>query len=249
MEGNIKKIILEFENCDSVEIPGRYLGIFRMKGIKTSIGRMACNFIGKHTIANHVFMEIFSEANKMYKPFGQFENMKIFDRITSNDITHITLIYDGENVAEDGEQEIYVVPYDEGKNEGILGAPNIFQKVYLSKLGNLYMVISPKIKLKHVFPKKLVDNEEWINMRKSLQDIVMPEWNIIDKEAPEKALPAEDSYVWLQAKDGHTTEGALKNYCGKLYWQTYKANYDNETEVRVENEKRELNTFVAWRHK
>lgn len=250
MEGNIKKIILEFENCDSVEIPGKYIGTFHMSKIKTYISRRASNFVGKYTSANNVFMEIFSEANKPYKPFGQLDEEMTFDRIIGNDITNITLIYEGKNVAEDGERETYIVPYDEGKNEGVLGAPNINQKVHISCLGNLYMVISRKKKLKHVFPKKYMNNEELINMKKSIHNVTMLEWNVIDKENPEKILPEVDSCIWLQSKDGHSIEGTLKSHSGKYYWQTYKANYDdNKTKIMAEDEKKELTSFIAWRMK
>ena len=53
-----------------------------------------------------------------------------------NDITHINVVY------EDGEEEYIAINYDEGLNEGKLGAENILQTSKLSGLGNLYLVIS-----------------------------------------------------------------------------------------------------------
>lgn len=250
MEGNVKKIIFIFENCDTVEILGRHIGLFNMGGFKTSISRSAINCIEKSTVANYVAMEIFSEANTSYKPFGQLDEEKVFNRIMEKDITSIEVVYEGKNVAEDGTTETYRVPYNEGKYKGLLGAKNINQKVCISDLGNLYLVISKNdIKLKRVFSKQYMNNEVLVNKAKFMYDVLEPAWNVIQEDKPAIRLPELFKDVWLQKSDGHVTHGILKKDAGKPYWQTYKTNYsDNETKSQIDDEKKELNSFVAWKH-
>ena len=133
----VKYIKLVFENCEEVRIDERYIGYMAITDFREEIARVAMNAICKFRTADEVAIEIFSEANKPFVSFGHDTGKTIFERIMAwNDITHINIVY------EDGDEEYIGVNYDEGLDEGKLGAQNILQTSELSSLGNLYLVIS-----------------------------------------------------------------------------------------------------------
>ena len=159
---NVKYIELVFENCEEVRIDEKYIGYMAITDFGEEIVRVAINSICKIRAADEVALEIFSEANGPFISYGKDQGITIFDRITEwNDITHINVVY------EDGEEEYIAINYDEGLNEGKLGAENILQTSKLSDLGNLYLVISTGGEdIDKLFDAEEINDENTINTRK-----------------------------------------------------------------------------------
>lgn len=168
-----------FENVESFEIEAKYFGFFHVGKIGDTIRRIACNAIEKLTYAHEVALEIYSEANVTYFPFGDEEEATTkFGRIMEfDDITSIVLTYD------DGSEDDMYTDYDQGDNDE-LGAPNLYQHVLLSDLGNLYIVIGKNMLLSDWFDDEEINNDELIHFHKRMQDVC--EKNAKDIAAEEK---------------------------------------------------------------
>lgn len=151
----LKYIELYFENIDSIKIEGKYIGYFLVDDLKTSIQRIACNSIDKMDIANMFAIEIHKDANKERYQFDQVYTEKFkqmtFDRIKKHaDITSIEFELEEDYVAEGQiscvEHYSYYVHWT-GDSE----YTNEAQKTYLSKDGNLYIVIADKQEISDIF--------------------------------------------------------------------------------------------------
>lgn len=159
---NIKSVELILENCETIEIEAKYFGMFKMDDIRTGIYRIACNAISKSQTAHSIAFEIFSEANVKYAPFGSCEEQLKFHRLTQwKDITGIELKY------EDGSVETYYVDYDDGEDNA-LGAENLNEKVHISRLGNLYIVIEKDKTIFDYFDKDEIEDVESVNFSKTM---------------------------------------------------------------------------------
>ena len=170
---NISYIEFVFENCEEARVDAKHIGKLAITDIRDEIGRVACNAICKVRTANEVAVEIFSEANQRLSSFDTSTDKSIFDRILEwNDITHINVVY------EDGEEEYICVNYDEGLDEGKLGAQNILQTSKLSGLGNLYLVISTEgADIDKLFPTDMIDDKNTIGLTKRLYGVYDEEKN------------------------------------------------------------------------
>lgn len=152
---SVKSIGFGFENCEYFNIDAKYFGTLELTDFRIDIQRLACNAILKMDCVDTVVMEIFSEGDDEYSSYG--EDMTKFKRLNMyNDITSIAVVYD------DNSEEEYYVNYKE-EIEDQLGSPNVYQTTYMSKLGNLYIVIS---KDKGIFD---YFNEEEINDKESIE--------------------------------------------------------------------------------
>lgn len=152
---NVKSIGFGFENCEYFNIDAKYFGILELTDFRIHIQRIACNAILKMNCVDTVVMEIFSEGDNKYSSYG--EDVTKFKRLNMyNDITSITVVYD------DNSEEDYYVNYKD-EVESQLGSPNVYQTTYMSKLGNIYIVIS---KDKGIFD---YFNEEEINDKESIE--------------------------------------------------------------------------------
>ena len=79
-------------------------------------------------IADTIVIELFSEGDREYRPFGGLEKTTIFERLQKcNDITQIIVHY------EDQTEEAYFTDWAEGDD-----CENKNQSVCKSDLGNLY---------------------------------------------------------------------------------------------------------------
>ena len=157
----IKSVEFVFENVESFSIDAKYFGVLDIGEFERRITRVASNCIGDSMIAHKVLMEIFAEADGKYDSYGE-ENMK-FKRIMDwDDITHIEITYDDDTV------ESIAVEYDEGLNEGHLGASNVNQTSMLSYLGNLYICIWAGHRVRSEFPDHLINCPEENEMKKDL---------------------------------------------------------------------------------
>ena len=92
----LQKLALVLENCDVIEIDGKYIGGIVVDNIHTSIRRIASNSIKEINECREFAVEIHRDANKERYQFDQtqIEDFKqmTFDRIAgSADITHIEL--------------------------------------------------------------------------------------------------------------------------------------------------------------
>lgn len=164
-----------FENCDSIKIEGKYIGDFLVDDLKTSMQRIACNSIEKIDTANTVAIEIHKDANKERYQFGQshIEDFKemTFDRFKKyGDITSIQFELE-EDYVEEGrsprrEYYDYYVSWT-GDNEYV----NEAQKTYLSKSGNLYIVIADKKNIEDFFCLEDIEDEEYMDFHFNMYDV------------------------------------------------------------------------------
>lgn len=161
---DLKSIDIILENCEVIKIDGNDIGDFYLGKIETEIARLAVNSIAEYQIANKVMIELFKRADVNYNPFGMEETESVFNRLTTwHDITGIDVNY------EDGDVKGFLVSYDEGKDEGKLGAPNINEDTYVSELGHLYIVISKeKEKVSDLFDIETINNKDIINYKERM---------------------------------------------------------------------------------
>ena len=130
---NIESIILHCENCESIEIEGRYIGEIFISGIQENIRRHG-NAIRNYKSCKDFVLEIHRDANKKYKTFGMISDDVLFTRIiNTRDIVSITIKYDDKSIDDD-----IHVPYKE--EDTFLS--NEYQKVYKSGPNHLYIVCS-----------------------------------------------------------------------------------------------------------
>lgn len=164
-----------FENTESMSFTRLEIGEFHIENISTEIKRVASNAISKIQHAKTVCIELFSEGDTQYMPFGLFDGEDDahtkFERIMQyDDITAIECHWT------DGTVDTYYPHYDEGDCEGMLGADNICQISRLSSLGNLYIVISDEINgkgsgaamLDKIFPKEVIEDECEMDFKKDM---------------------------------------------------------------------------------
>lgn len=137
----IAYIDLILENCEVIRVPRQYIGEFLLDDIKIKISRVACNSIKKSFIAKDFIMSIHADFNERYE-----HGIDTFSRLSCNDITEVVIGYLW------GEEESYFVDYDEGENEGVLGAANINQSTVV-KYGDLYIRVNADKKEYAQFPE------------------------------------------------------------------------------------------------
>lgn len=131
---NIESIILHCENCESIEIEGRYIGEIEIRGLKQCIRRHG-NSIRNYRTCEDFVLEIHRDADKKYKSFGMISEDVLFNRIlNTKDIVSITIKYNDRTMDDD----IYV-PYNEEENTFSI---NKYQHVYYSIPHHLYIVCS-----------------------------------------------------------------------------------------------------------
>ena len=168
----LKNIVLVLENCDTINIPGKYVGDIELTELKTEISRWACNSIDKLDFCEYFFIEIYKDANIIDYAFDQIEEdfqYNKFDRLHQyNDITSIELTLVDENNKETIYQ--YYVSYEE-KEPGKLGSPNIYQSSYISNLGNLYILIAKNKKIDEVIDYNVINDEKNMDFHFTMFDI------------------------------------------------------------------------------
>ena len=163
----LKYIEFIFENCDSIKIEGKYIGYFLVDDLETSIKRIASNSIEKMDSANIIAIEIHKDANKERYAFGQnhIEDFKemTFDRFKKyGDITSIQFELEEDYVKEGEESrreyyDYYTTWFGDSEYE------NEAQKTYLSKSGNLYIVIADKKNIEDFFCLEDIEDEKYMD--------------------------------------------------------------------------------------
>lgn len=153
---NIESIVLHFENCESIEIEGRYIGEIEIRGLKQVIRRHA-NSIKTYRTCEDFVLEIHRDANKKYKFFGMISDDVLFNRImNTKDIVSITIKYNDRTIDDD----IYI-PYNEEENTFAI---NKYQHVYYSIPNHLYIVCSKDKKISDYFDMNYINDEIAMDM-------------------------------------------------------------------------------------
>lgn len=167
----LKQIEFAFENCESITIDGKYIGDFEVSNIKTSIERLASNSINELQIANKFAIEIHKDADKEYHPFGMTDcNSTVFERINAyHDITHIYFdLYSENDNGQESETKHYQYCLIWG---GDSDYNNDYQSNYLSKDGNLYIVVDSEKKIEDLFDIECIDNANEMDFKFSMYEI------------------------------------------------------------------------------
>lgn len=114
----LKSIILTFENCDSMEIPAKYIRNLYIKRASDIIEQVYYADkdreveIETYKSAQEIYFIVKDSTNLTYKPFNLFESDTVFNRLMEfSDITHITLVYF------DGSRQTITVPYKDEYND------------------------------------------------------------------------------------------------------------------------------------
>lgn len=155
---HIKSIEFVLENCESFSIDANYFGAFLIDDIRYSIQRIASNSIVKMAIADTIVIELFSEGDREYRPFGALEKITIFERLQGyNDITQVVIHY------EDQTEETYFANWAEDDD-----CENKNQSVCKSDLGNLYIVISEEKDFSAFFDTEYMNDKDYIDFTKDV---------------------------------------------------------------------------------
>lgn len=169
----VKSVTLCFENCEYIEIDGKYIGNFLVDDLHTCFKRIACNATEKVETANIIAIEIHKDANKEIYQFEQtdcedFKQMT-FDRLSAyNDITSIEFELE-ENYVEEGEVS-RVKHYDYRVNwVGDSDYINEAQINYVSKDGHFYIVIAEGKTIDDFFDMEEINDSEYMDFH----------WNMI----------------------------------------------------------------------
>ena len=152
------------ENCDRITVEGSLVGDFVVSDITTSIERIASNSIEEIKTAHTIAIELSKDANVERYQFGQshIEDFKemTFDRIVEyGDITAIVFTLYNE-FTEESKSYHYYVDWC-GDSDYV----NDAQSCYISKIGNLYVVINKEHDINQFFDKKLIDDEECMKFK------------------------------------------------------------------------------------
>lgn len=152
---NIESIILYCENCESIEIEGRYIGEILVLGMKENIKRHG-NALRQYRRCEDFVLEIHKDANKKYKTFGMISDDVLFDRISNvPDIVSITIKYDDGTM----DDNIYV-PYKEQDTFLV----NKYQNVYCSDVNHLYVICSKESLVGDYFDMGYINDEKAMNI-------------------------------------------------------------------------------------
>lgn len=153
----LKDITFNLENCEMITIDGKYIGDFEVSDLETSISRIACNAISQIDCANTIAIEIHKNADKEYNPFGQKDySTTIFKRLMADDIASIEFTLESQySDTVESTSYIYRVDWTDCNMDS-----NEAQKHYLSKDGNLYIVIKDGAQIEDYFDKDSIDDPE-----------------------------------------------------------------------------------------
>ncbi|MET3209719.1 UNVERIFIED_CONTAM: hypothetical protein ABIC26_002666 [Paenibacillus sp. PvR008] len=147
----LKEIVFGFENCESLSVEANHIGNFSVTNIKKSIIRHYGDIRFMDTCDTFSIV-VNRNANTDYQVSVIEDNnykQNTFDRLTNGDIVVIDIVYD-----DDSKDEIYV--RWEGKSDYL----NEAQKTYISKLGDLFIVISKEETVESFFEDWGIDSQD-----------------------------------------------------------------------------------------
>lgn len=127
---NINSIMITFENCESINVDGKYIGNFYITNITRNIYKAGSIFMNQRKCETF-FIELLPEVDKL-KDDGLFEEYtSVFNRIQRHDIVDITLCYT------DGTNEQFYVDWNE--NDDYI---NSYQSDYISRNNCMYIAVN-----------------------------------------------------------------------------------------------------------
>lgn len=170
---NLKYISFMLENCDMIIIDGKYVGDFLVDDLHTTFTRTGCNCIEKIEVAKTFAIEIHRDANIVRYQHGQTQNegcrQMTFERFCCNDITQIEFEF-SDSVREYQETDgadSYCYFVDWSDDDCI----NQFQKSYISKDGNLYIVIEKDKLIEDYFDIDEINDSECMDFHFDMCDV------------------------------------------------------------------------------
>lgn len=154
MQDEIIKIELVLENCEVITIKGKHIGDFVCEDIKYSIQRLACNSINEVYSCETFYMSIHRDCSLNKESNWTVGNLpeerEPLKRILEYpDITCIYIYFKDKK----NPQKIYP-KWSEGDEYS-----NKYQKTYMNKFGDLYIVIDKNLNLEDVFDKQEIEDE------------------------------------------------------------------------------------------
>lgn len=133
---NLKNIELCLENCDSIIIDGKHVGLFSMDDIRRSITRVAINSIEEMNVAQETFIEISKDACVPFE-HGFSENSTNFQRIIEcPDICYVIVTLE-DNKGNECSHTVFTKWKEKDKDDFI----NWNQKASLTAHGHLMIYI------------------------------------------------------------------------------------------------------------
>ncbi|MEK4427740.1 hypothetical protein MHB54_00620 [Paenibacillus sp. FSL M7-0802] len=147
----LKEFVFVLENCEAVTIESKYIGNFNVENIRSTIVKHY-NDISHYKICETFSIAINKEASKDYYVFGindEEHKQSTFKRLTYGDIVSIEIVY------EDDIKEDFYVDW-QGDSEYL----NEAQKTYISKRGDLFIVISKEKSVESQFKHWNIDSEK-----------------------------------------------------------------------------------------
>ena len=148
----VTSLTLMFKNCESLEIPLKYIGHIFIGDIKTNIERITLDNISQRDVAKEFFIEIFKEGDL---PYDGLYNCNVFERIVRyKDLYMLEIKYDDENTQ-------YITLAYNGSDH------NIYQDTWISRLGNLYLTVSARKCVDDYIIEKEANNPIEVDIRKS----------------------------------------------------------------------------------
>ncbi len=135
----IKNLSFSFENCDSAEISVSFIGLFYVKNIQLSLGKLPCincktMEIDYHKTCDSFMISLYRGYNEAWKNGGGIDHSfnhyeDLFERLKCNDIVTV-----GIKKSNDVHENIRV-PFDgEYKNK--------YQQTVTNKFGDIFIFIS-----------------------------------------------------------------------------------------------------------
>lgn len=171
----LKNITLCFENCDYITIDGKYIGDLMVDDLRSCFRKIGSNGISKIETANTFAIEIHKEANKERYEFEQMDiedfRQMTFDRLMEyKNITSIKFEMEEQYVKEG--QVPKVDSYDYWVNwVGDSDNFNEAQTNYISKEGNLYIVIAEGKGIEDFFDMEEINDSDSMNFHFKLCNI------------------------------------------------------------------------------
>lgn len=166
----VESITFMFKNYESIEVPAQYIGSVYIGDIQNNIERITVNYIQEKVVCKELFIEIFKEFDGEYDGLYNINKFERFMKLFN--IVAVDLKYD------DGASQYISVSYSgETKNH--------YQETWISRLGNLYISISPKKSLEDFILEKDANDRALVNLRKGS---VLQEPKKIDEDEYEEAF-------------------------------------------------------------
>lgn len=151
----IKKLKLILENTEEIEYDGEYIGILNIHNPIERIESERHRKVNSRYYPDTIMIEIFKEANDNTIYRYDLSRHKIFydtfnRLLQKKDITTIQIIY-----TDDTQYTYYL--FEEDKDATVDVGINILEDIYLSKVGNLYILLD---KQKRTVDQYLIENGE-----------------------------------------------------------------------------------------